>query len=66
MTDNLIERLTDALRDPQLVLPVLYRKSIGDAIKEIQRLRTLAGAVSTGESFKDIRKAAKGGDTISS
>lgn len=36
------------------------------AIKEIERLRSVAGAVSTGESFKDIRKAAKGGDTISS
>lgn len=42
------------------------RHVVEDAMKEIRFLRSTAGAVSTGESFKDIRKAAKGGDTISS
>lgn len=42
------------------------RHAVEAAVAELQRFRSVAGAVSTGESFKDIRKAAKGGETISS
>lgn len=33
----------------------LYKPLIEDAIKEIERLRRLAGAVSEGDSFQDLR-----------
>lgn len=47
-------------------LVAVSRHAVEAVVAELQRFRSVTGAVSTGESFKDIRKAAKGGDTISS
>ena len=65
MTDrDIVERLHAAINNPQEEFPVnawgpIVTALFSDALKEIERLRRLAGAVSPGESFNDIRRAAK-------
>ena len=60
MTD-IVERLRkwdSETHEPNTWGPPLT-KLLNDAADEIERLRRLAGAVSPGESFSDLRKAAK-------
>ena len=65
MTDrDIVERLHAAINNPQEEFPVnawgpIVTALFSDALKEIERLQRLAGAVSSGESFLDMRKASR-------